>query len=68
MMLTYGVTPKPFSAITFLPPADREKSYKKKIIEFSRKKYTKPRTQVEKEIIYKAPPFSSKSYDQRLPI
>lgn len=62
-----GKTSQPFSAIT-LTPAEREKSYKKKIIEFSRKKYAKPRTQVEKEIIYKVPPFSSKSYDQKLPI
>jgi len=61
-----GKTSQPFSAIT-LPPANRWKSHKKKILEFSRKKYAKSRTQVEREIIYRVP-SSSKSYEQSLPI
>lgn len=45
-----GVTSHPFSAVT-LPPSEKDKSYKKKIIEVSRGRYGRPRMQVEKEIL-----------------
>ncbi|HUU50972.1 MAG TPA: type IV secretion system DNA-binding domain-containing protein [Nitrospinota bacterium] len=61
-----GKTSRPFSAITLASPKIKI-SYKRDIIDHSRKIYTKPRKQVEREIIYKAPP-SSNTYDQRLPI
>ena len=61
-----GKTSQPFSAITLASP-EIKTSYKRDIINHSRKMYTKKRKQVEREIIYKAPP-SSNSYDQRLPI
>ena len=61
-----GVTSQPFSAST-LPPVERNKSYKNKIIDFSRKRYTKPRSAVEREM--SSPPyrFINSSYDQQLP-
>ena len=61
-----GKTSQPFSAITLNPPKKRP-SNKEEIIKISRKRYSRSREQVEKEIIYKPPP-SSKTYDQRLPI
>lgn len=61
-----GKTSQPFSAIT-LNPLKKRPSHKEDIIKISRERYSKPRSKVEKEILYRAPP-SSKSYDQRLPI
>ncbi|MFX1535703.1 MAG: type IV secretory system conjugative DNA transfer family protein [Promethearchaeota archaeon] len=61
-----GKTSQPFSAITLVSP-NIKTSYKRDIIDHSRKMYAKKRKQVEKEIIYKAPP-SANTYDQRLPI
>ncbi|HGE70078.1 TPA: hypothetical protein ENX78_04525, partial [Candidatus Poribacteria bacterium] len=45
-----GVTSSPFSAIT-LPPPERTKSYKESIIKLCRGKYSRPRKEVEKEIL-----------------
>ena len=61
-----GATSQAFSAIT-LPPLSRKSSYKEEIIKRSRKKYSKPRKQVENEVLYRAP-SPVKSYDQKLPI
>jgi len=61
-----GKTSQPFSAITLASPKIKI-SYKRDIIDHSRKMYAKKRKQVEREIIYKAPP-SANTYDQRLPI
>jgi type IV secretory pathway TraG/TraD family ATPase VirD4 len=47
-----GVTSRAFSA-TSLPPEQFEKSFKEKIIEESRKRYGKPRKEVEKGILFK---------------
>jgi len=60
-----GVTSQPFSAST-LPPAERNKSYKNKIIDFSRKQFTKPRSSVEREMSSRPHRFIN-SYDQQLP-
>jgi hypothetical protein len=60
-----GVTSQPFSAST-LPPAERNKSYKNKIIDFSRKQFTKPRSTVEREMSSRPHRFIN-SYDQQLP-
>ena len=65
-LMINGRTSQPFSAVTLAPP-ERELSFKEDIIKLSRHKYTRPREEVEREIIYKFPP-SSESYDQRLPI
>lgn len=47
-----GVTSKPFSAVTLLPPKS-EKSFKERIIEASRKKYGRVRKEVEREMLFK---------------
>lgn len=47
-----GVTSKPFSAVT-LPPPDKERSYKKKIIKESRLGYGRSRGEIEREFLYK---------------
>ncbi len=47
-----GVTSKPFSATTLLPP-ERGTSHKDELIELSRKIYGRPRKEVEKGIIFK---------------
>jgi hypothetical protein len=60
-----GGTSQPFSAST-LPPVERNKSYKNKIIDFSRKRYTKPRISVERNILSRPYRFQS-SHDQQLP-
>jgi len=49
-LMVNGVTSRPFSALT-LPPPCKEKSCKEEIIEFSRKRYARPRKEVEKEIL-----------------
>ena len=61
-----GKTSQPFSART-LAPSEKKTYYKEKIIKLSRAKYTRPRDQVEKEILF-CTPSPSKSYDQKLPI
>jgi len=60
-----GITSQPFSAIT-LPLREINTSHKKQIIDFSRKKYTKPRNIVERDIMSR-PHNVPHSYDQRLP-
>jgi len=50
-LMVNGKTSQPFSAKTF-PPPQREKSYKEEIVELSRKRYAKPRKEVEREILY----------------
>jgi len=60
-----GQISQPFSAIT-LPLADKMKSYKKKIIEISRKGYARPRIQVEKEI-FNHSSNKTRFYGSRLP-
>ena len=61
-----GVTSQPFSAST-LPHVERNKSYKNKIIDFSRNRYTKPRSSVEREMSSRPHHFINSSYDQQLP-
>jgi DNA helicase HerA-like ATPase len=58
-----GTTSEPFSAIT-LPLVERNKSYKTKVIEISRKKYASPRRLVEREIINRSN-YSSNLYAQQ---
>jgi len=60
-----GITSQPFSAAT-LPPVERNRSYKNKIIDFSRKQFTKPRSTVEREMSSRPHRFIN-SYDQQLP-
>jgi len=50
-LMINGVTSRPFSAVTLSPP-QKEKSYKREIIELSRKRYARPRKEVEKEILF----------------
>jgi len=59
-----GVTSQPFSAIT-LRLREINTSHKEEIIEFSRKRYTRPRTAVEREIMSRPHGFPN-SYDQQL--
>ncbi|MHC4270226.1 MAG: type IV secretory system conjugative DNA transfer family protein [Planctomycetota bacterium] len=47
-----GVTSKPFSATT-LPQPEMGISHKEELIELSRKRYGRPREEVEKEIVFK---------------
>jgi len=49
-LMVNGVTSHPFSAVT-LPPPCKGKSYKEEIVELSRKRYARPRKEVEKEIL-----------------
>lgn len=50
-LMVNGVTSRPFSAVT-LPPPEKERSYKREITELSRKRYARPRKEVEKEILF----------------
>jgi len=59
-----GVTSQPFSAIT-LRLREIKTSHKEEIIEFSRKRYTRPRTAVEREIMSRPHGFPN-SYGQQL--
>jgi DNA helicase HerA-like ATPase len=59
-----GVTSQPFSAIT-LRLREMNTSHKKEIIDFSRKRYTKPRDGVEKDILYRPSSFPD-SYGHQL--
>ena len=60
-----GITSQPFSAIT-LPLREINTSHKNEIIDFSRKRYTKPRNIVERDMMSR-PSSVLHSYDQRLP-
>jgi hypothetical protein len=51
-LLIDGAPSKPFSAVT-LPPRLKRKSFRHEIIEASRKGYTKPRKEVEREILFR---------------
>jgi len=67
-----GVTSKAFSAVT-LPPSGQSRSFKKKIIQRSREKYTGTRKKVEREILSKEQlrnqaQAASKSHEQTLPL
>ena len=61
-----GKTSQAFSAIT-LPPFEKKHSYKAEIIKNSRNNFSRKRSQVEKEVLYRAP-SSSNSHEQQLPI
>jgi type IV secretory pathway TraG/TraD family ATPase VirD4 len=58
-----GQTSQPFSAVT-LPLVERNKSYKMRVIELSRKRYANPRHAVEREIINQSH-HSSNPYAQQ---
>ncbi len=65
-----GLTSKAFSAVT-LPPPQRNRSYKLRIIENSKIKYAKLRSEVEEEMILreqKQASLANKSYEQKLPL
>jgi len=62
-LLINGVTSQAFSATTFSPPK-RITSYKKEVIEASRKRYTRPRKVVERDILFRAP-YQNTLYNQR---
>ena len=59
-----GVTSQSFSATT-LQIREINTSHKEEIIDFSRKRYTKPRDKVEKDILYRPSSFPD-SYGQQL--
>jgi type IV secretory pathway TraG/TraD family ATPase VirD4 len=61
-----GQTSQPFSAIT-LPLVEKNKSYKDKIIKLSRKRYSRSRKEVERDILSHSPYFHT-HYGQKLPI
>jgi hypothetical protein len=50
-----GVTSRPFSALT-LPPPGVKTSHKSRIIEASRTKFGRPRTEIEREIMTRSIP------------
>lgn len=60
-----GHSSQPFSAVT-LPLVEKGESYKQKIIEASRDKYTRPRREVEKEISMRSKADPSPSLNQTL--
>jgi hypothetical protein len=59
-----GVTSPGFSAIT-LPPKSEPLGFKDKIIEVAREKYSRPREQVENDIIQWSEENSASSYEQK---
>jgi len=65
-LLIDGVASRAFSAITLGPPK-RKRSYKDKIIETSRKRYARPRREVENKISLRSS-YSNTTYNQRLEI
>ena len=65
-LLINGVASRAFSANTLGPP-ERKRSYKDKIIEASRKRYARPRKEVEREILLRSS-HSNTAYNQRLAI
>src|SRR3972149_516984 len=58
-----GKTSKPFSAVT-MPPPERAMSFKKKIVEVSRGKYGRERTEVERKILWKENSRSNRNVSQ----
>jgi len=65
-LLIDGVASRAFSANTLGPP-ERKRSYKDKIIEASRKRYARPRKEVEREILLRSS-HTNMAYNQRLAI
>ena len=65
-LMINGVTSRAFSATTLSPPEPKT-SHREEIIRLSRKRYGRPRNEVEKEILFKSS-YTDRSYDQRLPI
>jgi len=65
-LLINGVTSRAFSAITLGPP-NRKSSYKKEIIEKTRKTYARSRNEVEREILLRSS-YSNTAYNQRFAI
>jgi len=63
-LMVDGATSQPFSAIT-LPPPEKGRSYKESIIKLCREKYSRPRKEVENEILIKS--YSSAIYTQKKP-
>ncbi len=61
-LLIDGVTSPAFSAVTLSPPK-RKTSHREKVIEASRKRYARPRKEVEREILIKGT-YQSKAYKQ----
>jgi len=60
-----GATSQPFNAIT-LPSPERTKSYKESIINLCREKYSRPRKEVENDLLLKSySPY--RAYDQMFP-
>jgi len=53
-LLINGASSRPFSAIT-LPPPKKRTSHKGEAIELSRKRYARPRKEVEREILFRRP-------------
>jgi len=54
-LLIDGFPSRPFSAVT-LPPPPRRTSHKEEIIELSRRRYGRPRGEVEKELLFRGRP------------
>jgi len=54
-LLIDGFPSRPFSAVT-LPPPERKTSHKEEIIELSRRRYARPRGEVEEEILFRDRP------------
>ena len=65
-LMINGAASQPFSAIT-LPPPERKDSTREKVIELSRERYSRPRKEVEREILCR-PVYSASPRTQRLPI
>lgn len=65
-LLINGVASRAFSASTLGPP-ERKRPYKDKITETSRKKYARPRKEVEREILLRSS-HTNTAYNQRLAI
>jgi len=55
-----GVTSQPFSAITLLPP-EKMRSYRNSIITLCRKKYSRPRKEAEKAILFRQSPYTARN-------
>jgi len=61
-----GKTSQPFSAITLASP-EKKTSYKEEVIKISRKRYTRPRKEVERELLNRTCLFPN-PYERKLPI
>ena len=62
-LMVNGVASRAFSAVT-LPPPERKTAYKDAIIEESRARYGRPRKEVEREILLRAPLVEKRSIRQ----